>query len=180
MKKITLLISILTFSICAISAQNLSIDGKFEFAGLKSSQLVPSFAKEISETTTIQYGEHPRKDAVYFYTGNVVTVVSPAQLNEYFETVYHAAVEASDSHKLFEPGSFGDTHLLGEITEPVKVEKSFGTFTCCFKHDGVWYRLTVSHKVQYDKFVKTYPEKYYGVKVHVQEYNVEEDPGTEY
>lgn len=174
MKKLSLILCFFVFTLGTISAQTLSIGNKFDFAGLKSDLLIPPFAKEISETTSIQYGEHPRKDAVYFYTGNVVTVITPEQLNQYFEVIYRAALAASDDQKLYEPGLYGDTQLRGEITAPLKVEKPFGTFTCCFKHDGVWYCLTVSHKVQYDKFVKTYPDKYYGVKIHVQQYNVTE------
>lgn len=37
-----------------------------------------------------------------------------------------------------------------------------------------WFRLSVSHKLQDRKFVKEYPEKYIGVCVSVQEWNVDE------
>lgn len=37
-----------------------------------------------------------------------------------------------------------------------------------------WFRLSVSHKLQDRKLVKEYPEKYIGVCVSVQEWNVDE------
>lgn len=154
---------------------SLSIGDKFAFAGLESENLVPCFAKEISETEKSLACQHPQTDGVYFYTGEEVTVVSVDQLNAYFAKVFETAKAASADGKLYEPGLFGDTKLRGEILEAQKVEKSFGEFSCCFKNNGRWFRLDVSHKVQYEKFVKVYPgEKYYGVKVFVQEYNVTE------
>lgn len=153
----------------------LSIGDKFAFAGLESENLVPCFAKEISETEKSLAGDHPQKDGVYFYTGEKVSVVSADQLNAYFAKVFETAKAASADGKLYEPGLFGDTKLRGEILETPKVDKSFGEFSCCFKNNDKWFRLDVSHKVQYEKFVKVYPgEKYYGVKVFVQEYNVTE------
>lgn len=156
-------------------ASKISIGDMFAFAGLNSQDLVPAFAVEISETQGSLAGEHPLKNGVYFYTGEVVTVVSVEELNAYFAKVFETAKAASEDGKLYKPGTFGDTQLRGELTQAPVLQKSFGDFSCCFKNNGKWFRLDVSHRVQHCKFVKEYPgEKYYGVKVYVQEYNVTE------
>lgn len=155
----------------ATKASSIKLGDKFAFAGLDSDKLVPSFAKEVSETeksldTDICKG-------VYLYVGDNVGVITAEQLNKWFSTIYEAAKAASDDGKIYKPGAFGDTRRGEEITGPVVTDKSFGEFSCIYQHDGVWYRFDASHKVQHDKFVKTYPEKYYGVKLFVHgKYNV--------
>lgn len=173
MKRTLLSILVTCLALGAFAAPN--IGDMFAFAGLESQKLVPDFAKEISETSTIQKGENPKKDAIYLYAGDKVDVITPAQLNNYFATIFSVAQKAADDGKLYEPGRFGDTKKGEEITTPLKLEKSFGQFSCLFKHKGVWYLMDVSHRVQHDKFVKKYPgEKYYGTKIRVQQYNVTE------
>lgn len=153
------------------TTSSIKLGDKFDFAGLDSDKLVPSFAKEVSETEKSLDTDLCR--GVYLYVGDNVDAITPEQLNEWFSTVYDAAIVASDDGKIYTPGLFGDTQRGDEITCPVVTDKSFGDFSCIYLHDGVWYRLDASHKVQHDKFVKDYPEKYYGVKLFVHgKYNV--------
>ena len=152
-------------------AASIKLGDKFAFAGLDSDKLVPSFAKEVSETEKSLDTDICR--GVYLYVGDNVDVITPDQLNKWFSTVYEAAKAASDDGKIYKPGAFGDTQRGNEITGPVVTDKSFGDFSCIYQHDGVWYRFDASHKVQHDDFVKEYPEKYYGVKLYVHgKYNV--------
>lgn len=154
-------------------ASSIELGDKFAFAGLNTDQLVPSFAKEVSETEKSLDTDVCR--GVYLYVGDNVDVVAPEELNKWFSAVYDAAKAASDDGKIYTPGAFGDTQRGAEITGPVVTDKKFGEFSCIYKHDGVWYRFDASHKVQHDKFVKDYPEKYYGVKLYVHgKYNVTE------
>ena len=157
----------------AAKAASIKLGDKFAFAGLDSDKLVPSFAKEVSETEKSLDTDVCR--GVYLYVGDNVNVITPEQLNKWFSVVYDAAKAASDDGKIYKPGAFGDTQRGDEITGPVVTDKSFGDFSCIYQHDGVWYRFDASHKVQHDKFVKEYPEKYYGVKLYVHgKYNVTE------
>lgn len=157
----------------AAKAASIKLGDKFAFAGLDSDKLVPSFAKEVSETekpldTSVSKG-------VYLYVGDNVNVITPEQLNKWFCAVYDAAKAASDDGKIYKPGAFGDTQRGDEITGPVVTDKSFGEFSCIYQRGGVWYRFDASHKVQHDDFLKEYPGKYYGVKLYVRDkYNVTE------
>lgn len=153
---------------------DVNIGDRFAFAGLKSEDLVPSFAIEISELENSERGDNPKKDSVYLYTGTNKDVITTDQLNDYFSKLYQTVKGAADDGKVYKGGAFGDTKLGEEITELIKVDKSFGDYSCLFKHEGVWYKFTASHKVQNKKFVKDYPEKYFGVAIAVQAWIVTE------
>lgn len=105
-------------------AASIKLGDKFAFAGLDSDKLVPSFAKEISETEKSLDTDVCR--GVYLYVGDNVNVITPEQLNKWFSTVYEAAKAASDDGKIYKPGAFGDTQRGDEITGPVVTDKSFG------------------------------------------------------
>ena len=156
-----------------LGGNDLDLGDKFAFAGLDSNKLVPSFAIEISEQkTNTRSEERPMKDEVIFYTGTTTKVVSPETLTAYLQQVYEAAKEAATDGHVYKSGSLGDTRIGEEILEAT--DKSYAYFACLYKYNDKWFRLSVSHKLQDRKFVKEYPEKYIGVCVSVQEWNVDE------
>ncbi len=158
-----------------LGGNDLDIGDKFAFAGLESNKLVPSFAIEISEQkTNTRSEERPMKDEVIFYTGTTTKVVSPETLTAYLQQVYEAAKEAATDGHVYKSGSLGDTRIGEEILEAPTTDKSYAYFACLYKYNDKWFRLSVSHKLQDRKFVKEYPEKYIGVCVSVQEWNVDE------
>lgn len=89
------------------------------------------------------------------------------------KTTASLAKEVSETEKSLDTDICRGVYLYVGDNVDVVTDKSFGDFSCIYQHDGVWYRLDASHKVQHDDFVKEYPEKYYGVKLYVHgKYNV--------
>lgn len=152
-------------------ASKIDLGDKFSYGGLDTKKLIPSFAKEVSETEK-SLDTHLTRGA-YLYVGEKVDVITPKQLNEWLSALYDAAKAASDDGKVYKPGPFGDPKRGDEITAPVTSEKSYGEFHCIYQHDGEWFCFDASEKVQHDDFVKEYPGKYYGVKLYLRgRYNV--------
>lgn len=154
-----------------------AIGNQFAHAGIKAETVVPPFAQELSITKRQPAPGTPRPlphESVYMYTGEAVTLVSAAQLNNYFENIFKAVKAVARDHKIYQTNPTGDTRLGPEIPEYMPVSKSFGSMNLLFNYNGKWYNLAVSHKVQYEKFVKEYPGKYCGTKFAIQKYNVTE------
>lgn len=159
------------------AGKKMDIGDKFDFAGLESSKLVPACAKEVSELQTpVRSESRPMKDAAYFYTGTASTDITIQQLDEFLATAYNAAKAAASDGKVYKRGSYGDTKLGAEITEPYKCtsSKPLADWSCVYKHDGLWYSLTVRHARQDEKFKKEYPGNYCGFAIIVTEYFIDE------
>ncbi len=163
-----------TEAVKALAKGDVNIGDRFMFAGLKSEDLVPDFVIEISELEKPESGDNPKMDSVYLYTGTNKNVITKEQLNQYFSKLHQVLKGASDDGKVYNGGTFGDTKRGDELVEHRAIDKTIGDYSCLFKHEGVWYKFVASHKVQHKKFVKEYPEKYFGVSISVQAWNVTE------
>ena len=148
----------------AEAGKKMDIGDKFAFAGLESSKLVPACAKEISEMETpVRSESRPMKDAAYFYT---VLISERLVMDDVYTSVHIEEYEAETR----------DTKLGAEITEPYKCtgSKPLADWSCVYKHDGLWYSLTVRHARQDEKFKKEYPGNYCGFAIIVTEYFIDE------
>jgi hypothetical protein len=104
------------------------------------------------------------------------TDITIEQLDEFLATAYDAARAAASDGKVYKRGSYGDTKLGAEITEPYKCtgSKPLADWSCVYKHDGLWYSITVRHARQDEKFKKEYPGNYCGFAIIVTEYFIDE------
>ena len=177
MKKI--LVALLC-AVCAgvMAAPKLDFGDRFAFAGLESAKLVPPTGIEILERKVpVRDMEHrPIKDAIYVYNGEAKGSVTVEQLNAYVAQVYAAAKAASNDGKVYKEPGYGDTKLVGELTEPKVFEKAYGTFKCVIKHGDRWYSVHAGYGTDYGGtvWVKNLPEKFYCWTIYVREYFIEE------
>lgn len=156
------------------SAQNKAMEkalgNKFEFAGLETAKLVPSFAKELSELKTNPRSESkPMKDEAFFYTGSDMSAVSAAKVQEYLQNVYAAVKKAADGGVVYKAKGVSGDQRGEQVTTPPTTEKPAATVMYLYQHNGVWFNCTVGHKAYFRKFTKDYGEKYIGVGVTVKE-----------
>ena len=160
----------------APDGKKIDIGDQFAFAGLESAKLVPAWAREVSETQIPNRSMNkPICDIAYFYTGDNAEVITVDQLNEYFATVYEAVKAAAADGKIYEKPYMGDTKLGNELAGPKKnKKKSTGRMSCLYKNNGTWFVIDVEHDTQSAKFKKEYPEPYYGFRVSVREYFIDE------
>lgn len=174
MKKILILLAAVLLPLVAASAQNKAMEkalgNKFEFAGLETAKLVPSFAKEISQLKTDPRSESkPMKDEVFFYTGADIKAIPAAQVQAYLQNVYAAVKKAADGGKVYKAKGVSGDQLGEAVTTPPTTDKPAATVMYLFQHNGVWFNCTVGHKAYFRKFTKDYGEKYIGVGVNVKQ-----------
>ena len=160
------------------AAPKFDFGDKFAFAGLESSKLVPPSGKEILERKipVRNMDQRPIRDAVYIYTGDTKDAITVEELNAYIAQVYEAAKAASNDGKVYKEPSYGDTKLVGELTEPAVTTYRSYTFKCIFKHGDKWYSIHAGHGADYGGtvWVKDLPEKFFCYTIYVKEYFIDE------
>lgn len=161
-----------------MAATTFDFGDRFAFAGLESAKLVPPTGIEILDRKVpVRDMDHrPVKDAIYIYNGETKGAVTPDQLNAYSAQVFAACKAASNDGKVFKEPSYGDTKLVGELTEPKVFEKAYGTAKYLIKHGERWYTIHVGYGTDYggSVWVKDLPEKFYCWTIYVREYFIDE------
>ncbi len=148
----------------------ISIGDKFAFAGLQSDKLVPEFAVELSELSVDPRSESkPMKDEAFFYTGVDITKIPADKVQAYLQGVYSAVKAAADDGKVFKAKGLSGDELGEEITAAPTTDKPAATVMYLYRHDGVWFNVSVGHKAYFRKFKKDYGEKWIGAGVTVKE-----------
>ena len=160
------------------AAPKFDFGDRFAFAGLESAQLVPPAGIEILERKVpVRDMEHrPVKDAIYIYNGEAKGAVTVEQLNAYSAQVFAACQAASNDGKVYKEPGYGDTKLVGELTEPKVFEKAYGTAKYLIKHGDRWYTIHAGYSTDYggSVWVKNLPEKFYCWTIYVREYFIDE------
>ena len=174
------LVLVLCAIVCTavLAAPKFDFGDRFAFAGLESNKLVPPTGIEILErkVPVRNMDQRPIKDAIYVYNGDVKGAVSVDQLNAFSAQVFEACKAASNDGKIQKEPAYGDTKLVGELTEPKVFEKAYGTAKYLFKHGDRWFTVHVGYGTDYagSVWVKGLPEKFYCWTISVREYFVEE------
>ena len=178
MRKIFLSLLLAVMAGMTVSAANLDFGDRFAFAGLESAKLVPPTGVEILErqVPVRNMDQRPIKDAVYVYIGEEKGTVSVSQMNAYSAQVFQACKAASNDGKVYKEPSYGDTKLMGELTEPKVFEKAYGTAKYLIKHGDRWFTVHVGYGSDYggSVWVKNLPEKFYCWTIYVREYFIDE------
>lgn len=155
-------------------AQNKALEkalgDKFAFAGLETAKLVPAFAIEQSELKTNPRSESkPMKDEAFFYTGADISKIPAAKVQAYLQNVYAAVKKAADGGKVYKAKGVSGDQLGEEVTAAPTTDKPAATVMYLYRHNGVWFNISVGHKAYFRKFTKDYGEKWIGVGITVKE-----------
>ena len=177
MKKV-LFVLLCVASMSLFAAPKIDFGDRFAFAGLESSKLVPPTGIEILErkVPVRNMDQRPIKDAIYVYSGDTKDAITVDELNAYIAQVFEAVKAASNDGKVYKEPSYGDTKLVGELTEPAVTTYRSYTFKCIFKHDDKWFSVHAGHGADYggSVWVKNMPEKFFCWTIYVQEYFIDE------
>ena len=160
------------------AAPKFDFGDRFAFAGLESSKLVPPTGIEILErkVPVRNMDQRPIKDAIYVYSGDTKDAITVDELNAYIAQVFEAVKAASNDGKVYKEPSYGDTKLVGELTEPAVTTYRSYTFKCIFKHGDKWFSVHAGHGADYGGtvWVKDLPEKFFCWTIYVKEYFIDE------
>lgn len=177
MRKVLLALLVLSCT-ALMAAPKFDFGDRFAFAGLESAKLVPPSGVEILErkVPVRDMSQRPVKDAVYIYQSDVKDAITVDQLNAFVAQVFAACKAASNDGKVYKEPSYGDTKLVGEMTEPKVFAKPSGTLRCVYKYGDKWFSVHAGYSTDYggSVWIKDLPEKFYCWVIYVKEYFIDE------
>ena len=152
----------------AAKSSNLSVGERYAFAGLASTDIVPSFGREITDSKDTD-ANGVTKAITFFGYGNDREPFSDKVYDEYCRNLFAKLKSLSEDGKLYKVNTldFKVREEVAELGEMKKWGKDGATFCFAYPYNGQW----VLANVKYRKSFSGKTEGTYGLDIHVQTFH---------
>ena len=152
----------------AANSSNLSVGERYAFAGLASTDIVPSFGREITDSKDTD-ANGVTKAITFFGYGDDREPFSDKVYDEYCRKLFAKLKSLSEDGKLYKVNTldYKVRDEVSELGEMKKWGKDGATFCFAYPYNGQW----VLANVKYRKSFSGKTEGTYGLDIHVQTFH---------
>ena len=152
----------------AAKSSNLSVGERYAFAGLASTDIVPSFGREITDSKDTD-ANGVTKAITFFGYGNDREPFSDKVYDEYCRNLFAKLKSLSEDGKLYKVNTldFKVREEVAELGEMKKWGNDGASFCFAYPYNGQW----VLANVKYRKSFSGKTEGTYGLDIHVQTFH---------
>lgn len=152
----------------AAKSSNLSVGERYAFAGLASTDIVPSFGREITDSNDTD-ANGVTKATTFFGYGDDREPFSDKVYDEYCRKLFAKLKSLSEDGKLYKVNTldYKVRDEVSELGEMKKWGKDGATFCFAYPYNGQW----VLANVKYRKSFSGKTEGTYGLDIHVQTFH---------
>lgn len=132
-------------------ASNLDVGDRYAFAGLASADVVPPFAREISDVKD----NHTKLPSAttFFGFGKDRAPFSEKEYNDYAQKLFGKIKSIAENGKVYREGALGQLAKGEEVTELGKMillSNESEIFSFIYKYDERWYGLDMRFRKSFD------------------------------